>query len=153
MEQVNLLPWLSWKGRINRLPYLLTNLMLGVVSKALEGVSANDSMSVAEALGWLLFAVLVLYLAIIVSIKRAHDRGRSGYYLFLMAVPILNLWPIIELGFFRGTHGHNKFGEDPLEEPKTDAGSTKQAATSDVSPREVSSVVGDVAMKKVSQGD
>jgi uncharacterized membrane protein YhaH (DUF805 family) len=34
--------------------------------------------------------------------------------MLLNLVPILNIWPAIELGFFKGTTGENRFGDDPL---------------------------------------
>jgi uncharacterized membrane protein YhaH (DUF805 family) len=47
-------------------------------------------------------------------IKRSHDRDRSGWFILLFLVPLLNLWPLIELLFLRGTIGSNRFGPDPV---------------------------------------
>src|SRR5262249_44348098 len=52
---------------------------------------------------------------IAVGAKRFHDRDKSGWFLLIFLVPVLGLlWLLIELGFFRGTVGHNRFGPDPL---------------------------------------
>ena len=32
----------------------------------------------------------------------------------MRAIPIINIWVIIDLGFLRGTEGSNRFGDDPI---------------------------------------
>jgi len=61
-----------------------------------------------------LFALLALYPSIAVSVKRCHDRNRSGWFLLIGLIPLVNLWVLVELGFLRGTPGENRFGSDPL---------------------------------------
>jgi uncharacterized membrane protein YhaH (DUF805 family) len=63
------------------------------------------------------FAVLgaSVWPGIAVGAKRFHDRGKSGWFLLIFLIPALGLlWLLIELGFFRGTVGHNRFGPAPL---------------------------------------
>ncbi len=50
-----------------------------------------------------------------VSLKRCHDRGHSGSYIYLLSfLPGIGaLWLIFEMCFFRGTVGPNRFGPDP----------------------------------------
>jgi len=56
------------------------------------------------------------FLAIVVSGKRCHDRGRSAWFLLVFLVPVVgSLWLLVELGFLRGTVGPNRFGPDPLQ--------------------------------------
>ncbi len=56
------------------------------------------------------------FLAIIVQIKRWHDRDKSGWWVFIALLPVLGvLWMLIECGFTKGTTGQNRFGPDPLE--------------------------------------
>ena len=68
---------------------------------------------------WVAMIILYVYLlamlwpSIAIYIKRAHDRGRSGWFILLFLVPILNLWPLIELLFLPGTNGNNSYGTDP----------------------------------------
>jgi uncharacterized membrane protein YhaH (DUF805 family) len=68
---------------------------------------------------WVAMVVLYVYLlatlwpSIVVYVKRAHDRGRSGLFVLLFLVPVLNLWPFIELLFLPGTTGNNSYGADP----------------------------------------
>lgn len=50
---------------------------------------------------WLLLAALV---------RRCHDRDRSGAFALLLLVPLVQLWPLVELGLLRGAEGENGFG-------------------------------------------
>jgi uncharacterized membrane protein YhaH (DUF805 family) len=62
-----------------------------------------------------MFAIIgaSLWPAIAVGAKRCHDRDRSGWFLLVFAIPVLGaLWLLIELGFFRGAVGPNRFGPD-----------------------------------------
>jgi uncharacterized membrane protein YhaH (DUF805 family) len=85
-------------------------------------------------------AVFGLWFLAATTIKRLHDRNKSGWWIvaFLIAPPLLGsiadkldessvaaivvtpaaavlaLWGIIELLFLRGTRGPNRFGPDPL---------------------------------------
>jgi uncharacterized membrane protein YhaH (DUF805 family) len=84
------------------------------------------------------FVVSIWFLAA-TSIKRLHDRDRSGWWMvaFLIApalfgkigdelgesyaagisavaAVVLNAWGVVELVFLRGTIGPNRFGPDPL---------------------------------------
>jgi uncharacterized membrane protein YhaH (DUF805 family) len=54
--------------------------------------------------------VLAIYPSIAVSVKRAHDRDRSGWFVLLGLVPLVNLWVVVELGFLAGTPGANTYG-------------------------------------------
>jgi uncharacterized membrane protein YhaH (DUF805 family) len=91
----------------------------------------------------LLILIPIVVSAILVGIKRLHDRNRSAWWLVaLYGMPILGLllsdfredtvasslpiivihyvgfaaliWAIIELGCLRGTIGGNQYGGDPL---------------------------------------
>jgi uncharacterized membrane protein YhaH (DUF805 family) len=111
MNYQSLASWFSWKGRVNRLPYILVALAISVLAFFLE--SAPDEGAIPD-LFLLPVVLLSLYVFPVTAIKRSHDRGRSGFFVLLLFVPLINLWAGIELMFFRGTSGPNKYGEDPL---------------------------------------
>ncbi|MDE2491621.1 MAG: DUF805 domain-containing protein [Elusimicrobia bacterium] len=100
--------WFSTEGRVNRRPYFFAGLAVAALVKASE--------LVPERL--LLFYVPVLLVAVYASvalgIKRCHDRDRTGWFILVNFVPLLCLWPIVELTFLKGTAGPNRFGADPL---------------------------------------
>jgi uncharacterized membrane protein YhaH (DUF805 family) len=101
------------QGRIGRLRYIgystglpfLIMLAVGVVSGILGGATGNT------AFAWLVIAgyVAVMIVAILLTIQRCHDMGKSGWLALLLVVPLVNLifW------FIPGTDGENRFGLKP----------------------------------------
>jgi uncharacterized membrane protein YhaH (DUF805 family) len=105
----------SANGRISRSQYWLKwALPLFVVTIVLEIIlfATLDPSVVSIFIG--IYSLLLIYPSIVIYIKRAHDRDRSGWFILLFLVPILNFWPLIELWFLRGTIGPNKYGPDPV---------------------------------------
>ncbi|MGH8445523.1 MAG: DUF805 domain-containing protein [Solimonas sp.] len=102
---------LTYEGRINRqrywafvLVYIAAAIVVGIVA-AILGI---------RALNWL-FTVAAIYPSICVSIKRWHDRDKSGWWVLIGLVPVIGwIWSLVETGFLEGTRGDNRFGPDPL---------------------------------------
>ena len=108
----------SFEGRIGRwrywmffVPYSIGYLTLIRLDEARNTVAAGGSIGIYSGL----FVLLALYSSFAVGVKRCHDRDRSGWFLLVGIVPLLNLWLLVELGFLSGTAGPNRFG---LPEPK-----------------------------------
>jgi uncharacterized membrane protein YhaH (DUF805 family) len=104
----------SFQGRIRRQHYWLASIGAGVVI----GVVASIVLAVfhANPLGLLLIAVLyvaAIYVGIALGVKRCHDRDRTGWFLALGLIPLVNLWVLVEVGFLDGTQGPNKYGPSP----------------------------------------
>ena len=54
--------------------------------------------------------------AILVYIKRFHDRDKSGWWMLIVLIPIVGaIWLLVELGFLPGTPGPNRFGPPPSD--------------------------------------
>jgi uncharacterized membrane protein YhaH (DUF805 family) len=62
-----------------------------------------------------LISIVAIYLRSAVLAKRWHDRGKTGWLAILTYVPLVSLWPFIELGFFDGQPGENRFGPSPKD--------------------------------------
>jgi uncharacterized membrane protein YhaH (DUF805 family) len=129
--------WFGFSGRINRAKCWL----VGLVNIAIIIVAAVFAYLAGSPIAWVPFAIVYLALAIsgiAITIKRLHDRDKSGWWalLFLVAPSILSgvgaafgqagsalaglvsagisIWALVELGCLRGTVGPNRFGPDPL---------------------------------------
>ena len=106
---------LSYKGRMPLsdywlgfiVPYFCLSLLAVIFDLVLLRISGI-------ALFQTVLSIVIIYPLTMVAIKRCHDRGRSGFFLLLGLIPLVNLWPIIELSFLRGTAGSNKYGPDPI---------------------------------------
>lgn len=80
-------------------------------------IMGTFSPTVASIVSILLYILMIpmWWISIATSVKRFHDRGKSGWWYLIVLVPFLGaLWLIIENGFLKGTTGTNNFGEDPL---------------------------------------
>lgn len=62
--------------------------------------------------------LLILWPSIAMGIKRWHDRDKSGWFVLLGMIPIVNLYAYFSLFFLSGTRGLNRFGPDPREEER-----------------------------------
>ncbi len=93
------------KGRISRKTFWLLFAPLLFIFLITDSLIAPNDKKYA-----LLIALLVLIPAIILYIKRAHDRNKTGWFILLMLVPIVSFWPLIELWFIKGTNRPNNYG-------------------------------------------
>ncbi|MCA6216731.1 DUF805 domain-containing protein [Ideonella sp. B7] len=105
--------YLSFRGRISRRTFwrhgvlwlLLMTLLLNALL-TIAGMTAEEADGVAN--------VLLLWPALAVSIKRWHDRNRSGWWVLVNLIPLIGwLWVLIENGALRGTPGPNDYGPAP----------------------------------------
>jgi uncharacterized membrane protein YhaH (DUF805 family) len=134
----------GFSGRVNRAKYwiaLLVYFAIGVVMGGL-GYATGHNMAVESASGMISIAMLISSVA--VSIKRLHDRNKSGWYMLLFYVApavlvtgsmmfgagnaeasttetgvgllaiAIGIWALVELGCLRGTIGANAYGTDPI---------------------------------------
>ncbi|MEZ5924875.1 MAG: DUF805 domain-containing protein [Hyphomicrobiaceae bacterium] len=141
----------SFAGRIGRGKFwlgVLAQILLGIVAMALIFmlvpmdsmlVVGPDGQPVLDALGqpqidyanpammpaYIIYGITILlslwwYFAI--SVKRMHDRGRSGWWVLLMFllsfVLIGSIWWLVDLGILEGEEGPNKWGPNPV--PQSD---------------------------------
>jgi len=62
-------------------------------------------------IGYLIYFVIGFWITFAISIKRYHDRGKSGWWSLIMFIPLIGpIWWLIELGFLRGDPGPNAYG-------------------------------------------
>jgi uncharacterized membrane protein YhaH (DUF805 family) len=61
-------------------------------------------------------AGLALFLpGLAISVRRLHDRDKSGWWVLLNFVPLIGIIILIVWFCMRGTVGPNRFGPDPLD--------------------------------------
>jgi uncharacterized membrane protein YhaH (DUF805 family) len=141
----------STDGRINRAKYWLAlalYLALGfMVTLAGVGIITgppSDLSAVVLYVGGGLAFLSLHFSLVVVTIKRLHDRARTGWWVIAFIIlpflllgastgivtpqtglglrvvaAVLSLWGLVELGCLPGTRGPNKFGNDPLAHPES----------------------------------
>ena len=107
------------QGRLNRKPFLLRGLVLGILSLILSSVMgglAETSSTVLHLVSLLMLPLILVCAAgsLTLIIRRWHDLGKSGWFTLLLLIPLLNFVVMLYLWFVRGTAGPNAYGEDPL---------------------------------------
>ena len=119
----------SFDGRVGRAPYWLVLLAVMLIDSvafgAVGGFELFDGDTIAvERKGrfWALLVILPsLWVGLVVTVKRWHDRNKSGRWVLVNLVPVVGwLWTLVECGFLRGTTGPNRFGQDLLR-PRANA--------------------------------
>ena len=108
----------SLRGRVSRREFWLYGVLalagLALLAHALLGI-AHVRIGTAERI----VNLLLTWPALAVSVKRWHDRDKSGWWVLLNLVPVIGwIWALIDNGFRRGTPGPNRFGEDPLADAR-----------------------------------
>jgi uncharacterized membrane protein YhaH (DUF805 family) len=103
-----------FSGRAARSEYwywVLFVVLVSVVAKTIDFALTGDPRG--GVIGALVSLGLLLP-DIAVSVRRLHDRDKSGWFFLLCFVPLIG--SIILLVWFcqRGTAGTNRFGPDPL---------------------------------------
>mgnify|MGYP001608271022 CR=1 FL=1 len=113
----------SFQGRINRAKFWLVHIAMDVVFIILMGIgfgsaalSSGDPDAAMAAAGTtgiisLLLCIPLVWIGLAISVKRWHDRNKSGWWTLIGLVPLVGwIWLLVELGFLRGTAGNNDYG-------------------------------------------
>ena len=97
------------RGRIRRKEYCLTALIIGIPLGILKALIENG----VGGEGLIVFSwipsLFLGYIGLAQGIKRCHDLGHSGWWIF---IPFYALW----LLFQKGQEGDNEYGADPKAE-------------------------------------
>ena len=102
----------SFKGRIGRLAWWMMYILIAIILVILEAIDPNlfdpDSLKVSY---YIITLLVLVWVKLAVDTKRWHDRNKSALWILFSLIPIIGqIWMIIELGFFAGTNGQNRFG-------------------------------------------
>ncbi len=108
----------AFDGRINRGKFWAGILASWVIALVVGGIIGGILYQIASGLGWLVWVAVyagLIWVGLAISVKRWHDRDKSGWWILIGFVPIIGgLWALIETGFLEGTKGDNQYGPDPL---------------------------------------
>jgi uncharacterized membrane protein YhaH (DUF805 family) len=121
----------SFSGRLNRARFWLIGIASEIVLIVVVGIltvvgggsmdmAADGSMptiggGIVGGIVAFVVMVAVAWIGLAVGVKRFHDRGKTGWWVLIVLVPVIGgLWYLIECGFLRGTIGANAYGPDPV---------------------------------------
>lgn len=105
--------YFSFDGRIGRetywvkgiLPILVVSIFVGIMDAVIFSYSQY------EGLIRLIWNLLIIWPSLALSVKRWHDRDKSGFWVLIGLIPIVGqVWTFIEAGLLPGTDGPNQYG-------------------------------------------
>ena len=109
----------NWDGRASRSEYWWFNLFNLIINIVTDVIDSSLGMGmIAYGVGYVGFiAFLALLLpSICVSVRRLHDLGKSGWWLLIAIIPIVNfigIFVIIVFTLMEGEEQPNQYGEVP----------------------------------------
>lgn len=107
-KKVVLENYANFNGRARRAEYwwfVLANIIVSIVLQIVDGI-------IGLPIFGGLYGLAVLIPTIAVGVRRLHDVDKSGWFLLLAFIPLVNFY-LIYLLAIEGTRGQNQYGPDP----------------------------------------
>ena len=119
--------YVTWQGRAARSEYwyfILFAVLCYLVATVIDNVLgttfkiANPSTGVEQSVGYgyayVLVALGLLLPSLSVLVRRLHDTDRSGWWYWIVLIPLIGALLVLVWLCSRGTDGTNSYGADPL---------------------------------------
>ena len=107
----------DFSGRARRREYwtfALVNGLIGVLLSILGLAFGEDSSASTIILA--VFYLIILLPNLSVSVRRLHDIGKSGWWLFIGLIPLLGSLILFAWTLMDSEPGENQYGKNPKEE-------------------------------------
>lgn len=105
----------SFNGRIGRFEFLIYQLICWFCFTIILGVGVLIGREAGATIGYIFSGIIIIWPVLALSVKRCHDRNRSGIFILVGLIPLLNLWYLIEMYFIKGSDDENKYGLPSFE--------------------------------------
>ncbi|RDC66441.1 DUF805 domain-containing protein [Adhaeribacter pallidiroseus] len=105
-----------FSGRARRKEYwmfVLFNIIFGIVAMLVDNMFGLTFGKINYGYIYLLYQLVVLIPSLAVAVRRLHDTGKSGWFFFIVLIPIVGAIWILVLLCTEGDAGSNKYGPDP----------------------------------------
>lgn len=109
----------DFKGRARRAEFWQFALLVWgveIVAMTVLAATGGENGGIPAMAVALVFALVMLGLlvpSVAVAVRRLHDTGMSGWWLFIGFVPLLGAAALFIFYVIDGTRGDNRFGPDP----------------------------------------
>ncbi len=108
----------GFSGRARRKEYwmfILFNAIFSIAAIMLDYIFGTAFEGIWIGLFYILYYLAVFLPALAVLIRRLHDIGKSGWFMFISLVPVIgSIWLVVLL-CKDGNAGENKYGANPKE--------------------------------------
>jgi uncharacterized membrane protein YhaH (DUF805 family) len=115
--------YVTFSGRARRKEFwmfVLFNIIFGIIASILDNVFGLAKMTTINGIATynagvisIIYSVAVLLPSLAVAVRRLHDIGKSGGWIFINLIPLIgSIWYLV-LVATAGQAGDNRFGPDP----------------------------------------
>lgn len=107
-----------FSGRARRKEYwmfFLFNMIFAIAAMVIDNVLGIAIEDIGYGPIYIIYALAVFLPSLAVSVRRLHDVGKSGWYLFILLIPIAGVLVFLIKMCTDGTPGENKYGPNPKE--------------------------------------
>jgi len=108
----------GFSGRARRKEYwmfALFNLIFIVLAAIVDNVVGTTIAPLPYGLFYCVYVLAVLIPALAVAVRRLHDVGKSGWFMFILLIPIIGAIWLLVLVCTNGNPGKNAYGLNPKE--------------------------------------
>ncbi len=108
--------YVDFSGRARRTEYwlfALFNTIFAIVAIVLDNVLGTASEELGYGLFYILFSLAVFLPSWAVLVRRLHDVGKSGWWMFISLIPFIGIFWLFALTVTDSQPGYNQYGENP----------------------------------------
>jgi uncharacterized membrane protein YhaH (DUF805 family) len=109
----------SFSGRAGRSEYwyfVLMNSIIAIIAMVLDSVTGLAFGNMGYGPLYSLYALATFIPGTTVLVRRLHDVGKSGWFFFIVLIPIIGAIWLVVLFCTEGEKGSNQYGPDPKDE-------------------------------------
>jgi uncharacterized membrane protein YhaH (DUF805 family) len=108
----------EFNGRARRKEYwmyVLFNIIFLIVAAIIDNLTGTTIGELPYGLFYFGYTLAVLIPGLAVGVRRLHDIGKSGWFMFLALIPIVGAIWLLVLFCKDGVTGANEYGPNPKE--------------------------------------
>lgn len=106
----------NFNGRARRSEYwyfTLMNLIILIIAVVLDSTLGFNFSPLPYGYLYITVALASFVPGLAVAVRRLHDVGKSGWFYFIVLIPLIGAIWLLVLFFTEGTKGENQYGSDP----------------------------------------
>jgi uncharacterized membrane protein YhaH (DUF805 family) len=106
----------NFNGRARRSEYwyyTLMNLIFAVLAMVIDNVAGLKFGPLPYGWVYVAYGLAVFLPGLAVAVRRLHDVGKSGWFFFIILIPIIGVIWLLVLFCTEGNQGENNYGSDP----------------------------------------
>lgn len=106
----------TFSGRARRKEYwyfFLFNVLISLSLSFVDSLTGSFDPDTGYGLLSGIYSLALFIPGIAVSVRRLHDTGRTGWWLFILLIPIIGVLVLLYFTVSDGNPGTNEYGADP----------------------------------------